>query len=130
MKKQIEDNAQRIQRLLDGDTISDQAREYIEHLVDFYGIDKCASLDFNNRIGLSVFENESRVQSLHYGDYGDNYHGVIDAAYCNIEDILDAAEADDEVPDWWDDDFTTIWVETDNGSRLMTKDAERLRRGN
>lgn len=128
MNTQIEENEQRIQRLLDGDLISGQARKYIEHLVQSYGMEKCAKLDHNSQIGLSVFENELGEQSLHYGDYGDAHHGVVDATYCNIEDILDAAEAGDEIPDWWQDEATVIWVDADNGSKLMTKDAKRYRR--
>jgi len=119
-----ETNAHRITRLLAGDTVSDKAREYIARLVEIHGIEKCARLTHHSEIGLSVFENEQGEQSLHYGDYGDAWRGSIDASYCDIKEILDAAEAGDEVPDWWPDEATVISVDCNYngyGKRLTTK---------
>lgn len=126
MNTQIEDTEQRILGLLAGDSISDDARDYILHLVKCYGIEKCARLDHNDHIGLSVFENAKGEQSLHYGDYGDSFRGSIDALFCGINEILDAAEAADEVPSWWPDEATVISVDckwNGYGERYMTKEA-------
>lgn len=125
MNTQIEETVERIQQLLDGDSISDKARDYIEKLVKGYGIEECARLDHNDRIGLSVFENKNGERSLHYGPYSYGCSDFIDAVYCNIEDILDAAERNDEIPYWWQDEGTVIFVDCKNGcgERLSTKGA-------
>jgi hypothetical protein len=50
----------------------------------------------------------------------------VDATYCNIEDILDAAESGDEIPDWWPDESTVILVDCEQnayGERYTTKEA-------
>lgn len=123
MNKNTETNEQRINRLLAGDSISKGARKYITGLVEAFGIEGCAKLTFNNQIGLSVFEDEDGEQTLYYGDYGDGRESI-DASYCNIEEILDAAEASDEIPDWWSDEGTVIEVDckySAYGSRLTTK---------
>jgi len=129
MNSTIENNQQRILSLLAGDTISDKARSYIEELVKSRGIEKCARLTYNAEIGLSVFENSMGEQSLHYGNYGDAGRGYVDAAYCDIEQILDAAESGDEIPDWWLDESTVILVDCEQnayGERFTTKEAARF----
>lgn len=133
MNTQIDDIEQRILQLLAGDSISDGARDYIEHLVKCYGIKECARLDHNDHIGLSVFENAKGEQSLYYGDYGDTFRGSIDGLFCGIEDILDAAEAEDEIPSWWPDEATVISVDcTRNGygERFITKGGAEYEREN
>lgn len=126
MNTKNETTEQRILRLLASDSISVEARSYIENLVENYGLEECARLDHNDHIGLSVFENEEGEQSLYYGDYGDSGRGSVDAAYCNIKDILDAAEAEDEIPSWWSDEATVISVDCNwngFGERYLTKGA-------
>lgn len=123
MNKNTETNEQRINRLLAGDSISEGARKYITELVEAHGIDGCAMLTFKDQIGLSVFEDEDGEQTLYYGDYG-NGRESIEAGYCNIKEILDAAEAGDEIPDWWPDECAVIEVYCKHsayGSRLTTK---------
>ena len=123
MKNEIETNEQRITRLLDGDSITDKARQYIINLVETHGLEDCALLDAGDQIGLSVFEDEQGDQTLHYGGYG-NGREYIEAGYCDMKDILDAAEAGDAVPTWWPEDAVVISVycnRTGYGSRLTTK---------
>jgi hypothetical protein len=123
MNNKIETNVQRIVRLLDGDSISDEAREYISTLVEVHGIEECSMFTANDQIGLSVFEDEWGEQTLYYGDYSDGRTSV-DAGYCAIEHILDAAEGGDAVPAWWPDEATVIVVSSTSngmGSRLTTK---------
>ncbi|CAM8635842.1 hypothetical protein MCEMSEM22_00786 [Comamonadaceae bacterium] len=124
MNTQFETTQQRIVRILAGNFISAAARDYIEGLAESYGLKQVAALDYNDRIGLSVFEDEAGKQHLHYDDYGDSARGWVEASYCNIEQILDAAESNDAVPAWWPDEATVILVECDwngFGSRFVTK---------
>ena len=114
---------QRITRLLDGTLISDEARQYITNLVETHGLEECAVLKANDHIGLSVFEDEEGMQTLHYGDYG-NGREIVEAGYCDMKDILDAAESGDEVPLNWPDEAVVISVFCNwngYGERLSTK---------
>jgi hypothetical protein len=126
MKNQTETNEQRITRLLGGDLISDEARDYITSLVKIHGLGECAMLTGKDQIGLSVFEDDHGNQTLHYDGYG-NGREYVEAGYCEIKDILDAAESGDEVPDWWPEDAVVISVHckwNGYGSRLTTKGSE------
>ena len=123
MKNKIESNEQRITRLLGGDSITDEAREYITSLVETHGPGGCAALTTSDQVGLSVFEDEQGKLTLHYGGYG-NGREYIEAGYCDMKDILDAAEFGDAIPKWWPEDAVAISVTcTRNGygERLTTK---------
>ena len=123
MNKKAETNQQRITRLLAGNSISDGAREYISGLVETHGVEGCAMLTHNDQIGLSVFEDENGDQTLYYDGYGDGRE-YIEACYCDIKDILDVAEAKDEVPQWWPEEaiVTSVYCNHNGyGSRLTIK---------
>jgi hypothetical protein len=100
------DTAKRIVTLLSSD-IGRDALNYIRGLVETHGIEGAATLDHNDRIGLCVFEGDDGEQTLQYGDYSSGPYNY-DCVYCNMENILDAAEDGDEIPDWLGDDESTI----------------------
>ena len=126
MKNQTKTNEQCITRLLDGDLISDEARDYITTLVDTHGLEECAMLTACDQIGLSVFEDDQGEQTLYYGGYG-NGREYVEPGYCDMKDILDAAESGNAVPKWWSEDAVVISVHSNRngyGARLTTKGCE------
>ena len=78
MKNQTETNEQRITRLLDGDLISDEARNYITSLVDTHGLEECSMLTSTDQIGLSVFEDDQGVRAREGGGPGHAYRFALD----------------------------------------------------
>jgi hypothetical protein len=108
----------RITAILSGKKlVSCEAFDYLTHLLKCKDgdIKRLASLTTNSKEGICVV-NEGDGDFVYYGDYPAWYCGNINSMDClwlNIDGILDVMEDNDDVPDWWESDWT--YIETDDG---------------